>query len=73
MSENILEKIIKKKIEKIDHLKKSINLDQLNDHININSSFINFNEKIPNNIQSLFSLKFIPFQKKYTVNTQKGN
>jgi indole-3-glycerol phosphate synthase len=27
MSENILEKIIKKKIEKIDHLKKSINFE----------------------------------------------
>ena len=52
MSENILEKIIKKKIEKIDHLKKSINLDQLNDHININSSFINFKEKIQNNISN---------------------
>jgi indole-3-glycerol phosphate synthase len=52
MSENILEKIIKKKIEKIDHLKKSINLDQLNDHININSNFINFKEKIQNNISN---------------------
>ena len=52
MSENILEKIIKKKIQKIDHLKKSINLDQLNDHININSNFINFKEKIQNNISN---------------------
>ena len=52
MSENILEKIIKKKIEKIDHLKKSINLDQLNDYININSNFINFKEKIQNNISN---------------------
>ena len=52
MSENILEKIIKKKIEKIDHLKKSINLNQLNDHININSNFINFKEKIQNNISN---------------------
>ncbi len=52
MSENILEKIIKKKIQKIDHLKKSINLDQLNDNININSSFINFKEKIQNNISN---------------------
>ena len=42
MSENILEKIIKKKIEKIDHLKKSINLNQLNDLINVNNSFVNF-------------------------------
>ena len=52
MSENILEKIIKKKIEKIDHLKKSINLKQLNDLININNSFVNFKEKIQNNISN---------------------
>jgi len=52
MSENILEKIIKKKIEKIDHLKKSINLNQLNNNININSNFINFKEKIQNNISN---------------------
>jgi indole-3-glycerol phosphate synthase len=52
MSENILEKIIKKKIEKIDHLKKSINLNQLNDIININNSFVNFKEKIQNNISN---------------------
>ena len=52
MSENILEKIIKKKIEKIDHLKKSVNLDQLNDRININKNFMNFKEKIQNNISN---------------------
>ena len=52
MSENILEKIIKKKIEKIDHLKKSINLDKLNDRININKNFMNFKEKIQNNISN---------------------
>jgi len=52
MSENILEKIIKKKIDKIDHLKKSINLNQLNDLINVNNSFINFKEKIQNNISN---------------------
>ena len=52
MSENILEKIIKKKIEKIDHLKKSINLNQLNDLINVNNSFVNFKETIQNNISN---------------------
>ena len=31
MSENILEKIIKKKIERIDLLKKSISLNSLNE------------------------------------------
>ena len=34
MSENILEKIIKKKIEKIDILKKSVSIDSLKDKIN---------------------------------------
>ena len=41
MSENILEKIIKKKIEKIDILKKSVSIDSLKDKINENKSFIN--------------------------------
>ena len=52
MSENILEKIIKNKIEKIDILKKSISLDSLKDRINENKSFINFKEKIENNIKN---------------------
>jgi indole-3-glycerol phosphate synthase len=51
MSENILEKIIKKKIDKIDLLKKSISLKALNDKINENKSFINFKNKIQNNIK----------------------
>ena len=50
MSENILEKIIKKKIERIDLLKKSISLNSLNEKINENKSFINFKDKIQNNI-----------------------
>jgi indole-3-glycerol phosphate synthase len=36
MSENILEKIIKRKIERIDVLKKSINLNSLNEIIDKN-------------------------------------
>ena len=52
MSENILEKIIRKKIEKIDILKKSVSIDSLKDKINKNKSFINFKEKIENNINS---------------------
>jgi len=52
MSENILEKIIKKKIEKIDLLKKSISLKLLIDKIDENKSFINFKEKIQNNINN---------------------
>jgi len=50
MPENILDKIIKKKIDKIDLLKKSISLKFLIEKINENKSFINFKEKIQNNI-----------------------
>jgi indole-3-glycerol phosphate synthase len=50
MLENTLEKIIKKKIEKIDLLKKSISLKLLIEKIDENKSFINFKEKIQNNI-----------------------
>ena len=45
MSENILEKIIKRKIERIDVLKKSINLNSLNEIINSNKSFFDFKKK----------------------------
>ena len=50
MSENILEKIIKKKIEKIDLLKKIIDVKSLNEIINKNNSFIDFKNKIQNNL-----------------------
>jgi indole-3-glycerol phosphate synthase len=50
MSENILDRIIKKKIEKIDLLKKTISSKLLIDKIDKNKSFINFKEKIQNNI-----------------------
>jgi indole-3-glycerol phosphate synthase len=57
MAENVLEKIIQKKIEKIANLKKTISLDSLNKLININKTFINFKEKIENNIkQDKFSI-----------------
>ena len=46
MSKNILDKIIKKKIERIDYLKKSTNLSYLSEIINKNNSYINFKEKI---------------------------
>ena len=52
MSKNVLEEIIKKKIEKIDLLKKTISLDSLNEKINENKSFINFKDKIQNNIDN---------------------
>ena len=52
MSENVLEKIIKKKIERIDFLKKSISLNSLSIKINENKLFINFKDKIQNNIDN---------------------
>ena len=52
MPNNILEEIIKKKIAKIDILKKSTNLNSLNDIIDKNSSFIDFKEKIQFNLSN---------------------
>jgi len=46
MPENILQKIIKHKIQKIDILKKTISISSINDKINENKSFINFKDKI---------------------------
>ncbi len=51
MAENLLEKIIKKKSEKIVSLKKTISLESLNELIDTNKAFINFKEKIENNIR----------------------
>ena len=51
MSENILNNIISKKGERVDFLKKSINLDTLNEIINKNNSFVNFKKKIQSNIE----------------------
>ena len=52
MPENILEKIIKKKIEKVDILKKSIDLKSLDELINKNQTYINFKKKIENNVNN---------------------
>ena len=51
MSENVLEKIIKRKSEKIVNLKKTISLDSLNELISTNKTFLNFKKKIENNIK----------------------
>mgnify|MGYP001384951736 CR=1 FL=1 len=51
MAENVLEKIIQKKIEKIVNLKKTISVDSLNELIVSNKTFINFKKKIENNIK----------------------
>ena len=51
MAENILEKIIKKKSEKIVNLKKTISQESLYELINTNKTYINFKEKIENNVK----------------------
>jgi len=50
MSENILEKIIKNKRNKIDILKKSISINELDIRIKQHNNFINFKDKIKKNI-----------------------
>ena len=52
MSKDVLKEIIKKKIEKIDLLKKTISLDALNEQIDQYKSFINFKDKIQNNVDN---------------------
>ena len=51
MAENVLEKIINKKVEKIINLKKTISLESLDELIYKNKSFTNFKEKIEKNIK----------------------
>ena len=52
MAENILENIIKKKIIKINELKKNISVDSLKEKIKKNNSFLNFKEAIQRNINN---------------------
>ena len=52
MPENILAKIIQKKNEKIESLKKTISLDSLNELIGKNKLFINFKKKVETNIKA---------------------
>ena len=52
MANNILDKIINKKTQKLNELKKTISIESLKEKINENSSFINFKEKIENNISN---------------------
>ena len=51
MPENVLEKIIQKKSEKLENLKKTISQESLDKLIDTNKTFINFKEKIENNIR----------------------
>ena len=52
MSNNTLEKIITKKTEKIEKLKKTISSESLNDLIKANNTFVDFKEKIEENIKN---------------------
>lgn len=51
MSENVLEKIIISKVKKINELKKSLSVESIKAKIEENNSYINFKEKIENNIR----------------------
>ena len=51
MSENILEKIISKKIKRVDEIKKTTKIEDLAKLIEQNKSYINFKEKIKSNIE----------------------
>jgi len=52
MPENILEKIIQKKIEKVDNLKKTIDISSLEKLISENKTYIDFKSKIQNNLKN---------------------
>ncbi len=52
MSENILQDIIQKKIKKVEKLKKTLDVKNLDKLIIENSTYINFKEKIENNIKN---------------------
>ena len=57
MPENVLEKIIKKKMEKIENSKKNVSIESLNKLIDKNDTFIDFKEKIEKNInENKFSI-----------------
>ena len=57
MAENVLKKIIEKKNKKIENLKNTISLDSLDELINTNKTFVDFKEKIQNNLkESKFSI-----------------
>jgi indole-3-glycerol phosphate synthase len=52
MTENILEKIIQKKIKKVDNLKKIVDLKSLEKLISKNKTYIDFKSKIQNNLKN---------------------
>ena len=50
MAENILNKIINKKAQRLNELKKTISIDSLKEKIDKNKTFFNFKEKIQKNV-----------------------
>tara|TARA_Y100000590_G_scaffold305184_1_gene344231 strand:- start:92 stop:883 length:792 start_codon:yes stop_codon:yes gene_type:complete len=52
MVDNILNKIINKKKQKLDNLKKEISIESLKEKINQNENYLDFKEKIENNISN---------------------
>ena len=52
MIDNVLEKIIVKKKERLNEIKKTISIKSLKDKINNSNSFINFKDKIQKNISN---------------------
>ena len=52
MSKNILQNIIQKKVEKLNKIKKTLNVKVLNELIDKNNKYINFKEKIENNLKN---------------------
>jgi len=52
MAENILEKIIEKKKEKIENLKRTVYIESLNDLIDKNIGYLDFKDKIQTNLKN---------------------
>ena len=52
MSNNVLQKIIDKKKLKLEKIKNEISLESINDQIEKNNNFIDFKNKIQNNINN---------------------
>ena len=59
MAENVLKKIIEKKSEKIENLKKTISPDSLNELINSNRIFIDFKENFQKKTRLIEDLKIL--------------
>jgi len=52
MHNNILNKIINKKTQRLDELKKTISIESLNEKIDQNTNYLDFKKKIENNIST---------------------